>query len=393
MAACRAVLHWPCARKGSFVQRITILGSGFAALAAVRELRRLKVEASITVISPQPALHYLPSSIWLTPGLRQAARLRIPLARFFARHGVQHVCARVTGLRLGGRLVQTDQGEVQNDQLLIATGGRFMKSLPGIEHALVPCESLAVAEQIAQRLQAMPGGTIAVGFGTNAAEPGAMRGGPMFEYLFIIDSWLRRQRRRQDFTLAFFSPSPRPGARLGEKAVDGLLAEMRKRDIQLHLGQPLVRFEANKIVTTGGVIDTDLILFMPGMTGTDWLVASGLPLSPGGMVKADSHCAVEGVPGVWVAGDVGSFPGPEWMPKQAHQADLQAVAAARNIAAVLQGRSATEKFKPELVCIVDTLGAGMLVYRSERYHLVLPALRILHWIKRGFEWYYLRALR
>ena len=34
---------------------------------------------------------------------------------------------------------------------------------------------------------------------------------------------------------------------------------------------------------------------------------------------------------VWVVGDAGSFPGPEWMPNQAHQADLQAKAAAANV--------------------------------------------------------------
>ncbi len=34
------------------MNKITILGSGFGALTTVRELRRLKVEAEITVISP-----------------------------------------------------------------------------------------------------------------------------------------------------------------------------------------------------------------------------------------------------------------------------------------------------------------------------------------------------
>ena len=44
---------------------ISILGSGFGALTAVRELRRLRVEADITVISPRDELHYLPSTIWI----------------------------------------------------------------------------------------------------------------------------------------------------------------------------------------------------------------------------------------------------------------------------------------------------------------------------------------
>jgi sulfide:quinone oxidoreductase len=57
------------------------------------------------------------------------------------------------------------------------------------------------------------------------------------------------------------------------------------------------------------------------------------------------------------------------MPKQAHQADLQAVTAARNIAAGLAGRPAAARFRTELTCIIDTLDAGVLVFRNMRLNL------------------------
>ena len=41
------------------------------------------------------------------------------------------------------------------------------------------------------------GGTIAMGFGGNPKEPTAMRGGPMFEFLFGLDTWLRKQGTRE----------------------------------------------------------------------------------------------------------------------------------------------------------------------------------------------------
>ena len=44
---------------------IVILGSGFAALTAIRRLRELRVDADITVVSPRNELIYLPSLIWL----------------------------------------------------------------------------------------------------------------------------------------------------------------------------------------------------------------------------------------------------------------------------------------------------------------------------------------
>ena len=373
--------------------RIAILGSGFAALTAVRELRRQKVEAEITVISPREELHYLPSSIWIPAGLRQAEALRLPLAAFFARHQVKHVKASVTGMKAAEKVVETDAGPIMADQILIATGGRFIRKLPGVENAIVPCEGILAAEQIAVRLKAMEGGTIAIGMATNPNEPGAMRGGPMFEYLFILDTLLRREGRRDKFRLVFFSPSTRPGQRLGEKAVDGILKEMAKRGVETHLGHKMVRIEPAKVVTEGGEIAADLILFQPGMTGPAWLANADLPLSPGGMVRADGLCRVADLPGIWVAGDAGSFPGPDWMPKQAHQADLQAKAAAANIAATLKGEAPKTTFEAELVCIMDSLDRGMLVFRRGKINIVLPALKPLHWLKRMFENHYLRAYR
>jgi len=129
---------------------------------------------------------------------------------------------------------------------------------------------------------------------------------------------------------------------------------------------------------------------MPGMTGPAWIQDSPLPLSPGGMIRADGMARVEGLDRVYVAGDAGSFPGPDWMPKQAHMADLQAVCAAKNIALNLAGKPAREKFRVELLCIIDSLDKGMLVYRGEKRGLALPAMRALHWAKSFFEKSYLR---
>ena len=84
--------------------------------------------------------------------------------------------------------------------------------------------------------------------------------------------------------------------------------------------------------------DADLIIFMPDMTGNQWFDNTDLPRSEGGLIRADRHCRAEGMQRVYVAGDSGSFPGPEWMPKQAHMADLQAEAAAKNLVAEFNGQ-------------------------------------------------------
>ena len=375
------------------MQKVTIIGAGFGALTAVRTLRKLDENLEITVIAPRAEFHYLPGIIWIPSRQRTREDLIVPLNNFFIRNNVKFHQANVTGLRDQGRIVETDNGEVANDALIIASGGRFIKKLPGIEHAITPCEGIAAAEKIRDRLDAMQGGTIAVGFAGNPNEPSAMRGGPMFEFLFGTDTLLRQQGRRDKFKMVFFSPAEQPGNRLGPKAVQGLLAEMKKRGIETHLGHKMKGFTDTKVMTEGGEFDADLILFMPGMTGNAWFDNTDLPRSSGGLLKANQYCQVEGLDKVYVVGDSGSFPGPDWMPKQAHMADLQAEAAAKNVLAELNSKPATNTFKVELMCIVDSVNKGMLVARNEKRSLVLPACRAFHWLKRGFEVKYLRQYR
>src|SRR5690606_15587922 len=103
----------------------------------------------------------------------------------------------------------------------------------------------------------MPGGTIAIGFAGNPNEPAAMRGGPMFEFLFGIDTLLRRQGRRQRFELVFFNPALRPAQRLGDTVPEAVLKMMAEKDIRTHLGHKMLGFAADKVLTEGGEISAD----------------------------------------------------------------------------------------------------------------------------------------
>lgn len=380
------------------MKKITIIGAGFAGLTAVRQLRKLDRNCEITLIAPRAELHYLPSLIWVPSGLRKREDIIVPLDNFFKRLNVSFHQANVTGMSAGGRVVETDNkdinnGLVHNDGLIIASGGRFIKKLPGIEHAITPCEGIEAAEKIRDRLLAMSGGTIAFGFAGNPKEPSAMRGGPMFEFLFGTDTLLKKQGRRNNFELVFFTPAAKPGNRLGPKAVEKLLGEMKKRDIQTFLGQKMKAFEADRVITENTEFKADLIIFMPGMTGNKWFDNTELPRSEGGLIKANRYCKVESMEAVYVAGDSGSFPGPDWMPKQAHMADLQAEAAAKNLLAELNGQSADATFKVELICIVDSNDKGMMISRTESKNIMLPGTVLFHWIKRLFEWWYIRKYR
>ncbi len=375
------------------MNRISIIGSGFAALAAAKKARLAEPTAEITLISPKAEFVYLPGTIWIPSGLRNPEDLRVKLDEFLRRMKINHYPASATGIEDGGRTLITDKEPVSNDGLIICCGGRFIKKLPGIEHSITPCEGIPAAIKIRDRIHQMQSGTIAIGFSSNPKEPSAMRGGPMFEFLFGIERMLRLDGRRNKFKLVFFTPAPSPGNRLGPKAVNGLLAEMKKRDIETHLGHKIKGFTATSVQTEAGEFESHLTLFMPGITGNEWFDQTDLPRSEGGLIRADRFCRVEGMERVYVAGDAGSFPGPDWMPKQAHMAELQANAAATNLLSELRGGQPKKRFRVELICIMDALDSGMLVARNPKYNLVLPKMQMLHWLKRFFEWWYLRRYR
>ncbi|OZB74481.1 MAG: pyridine nucleotide-disulfide oxidoreductase [Halothiobacillus sp. 14-55-98] len=379
------------------VANITVIGAGFGAVTAIKTLRKSNPSARITLIAPEPTMQYYPSLIWVPAELRSRDDIMVDLKPLLARLDVIYQPGRVVGVEGEGRRVLVEQGGetigVDNDGLIVASGGRFIKKLPGIEHAITVCEGIDAAERIRDRLAAMTGGTIAIGFGGNPNEPSAVRGGPMFEMLFGIDRLLRRQGRRDQFKIVFFNPSNRPGNRLGESAVDNLLARMKKFDIEARLGAKMLRFEADKVVTEAGEFAVDLILFMPGMTGPSWLEHAPFPKSPGGMIQAEATTRVVGFEKVYVVGDSGSYPAPDWAPKQAHMADLMAAAAAHNLLAELAGKPANQTFKWELICVMDMLDRAVLVFRNEKRQFITPPCRLLHYAKRLFEWWYLRSIR
>jgi len=131
-------------------------------------------------------------------------------------------------------------------------------------------------------------------------------------------------------------------------------------------------------------------VFMRGLTGAPWPEATPLPRSAGGLVRADACCRVEGMKRVYVIGDGGSFPGPDWAPKRAHNADLQAEAAARNLAGEFAGKPPEHRPKMELMAVLDMQDKAMLIQRRGETTRVLPTFVGFHFAKRLFAWNYVR---
>src|SRR3546814_19527965 len=65
--------------------RLTVVGSGFAGMTALRTLRRQDRDAGLTLVAPAAELPYLPGTIWLPSGTRTREDLVVPLDEFLRR--------------------------------------------------------------------------------------------------------------------------------------------------------------------------------------------------------------------------------------------------------------------------------------------------------------------
>ena len=371
---------------------IVILGAGFAALAAARDLRRLRPRAKIRLVAPARRFVYRPSLIWVPVGLRKPSQIQVPLAPFLSRHAIDFTPASVTGLADGGRTVLTTRGRVRNDALIIATGAGMSNEIEGAEHALGICEGVLAADRVRERLVAMRGGRIAIGCGEHAGDPGATRCGPMCELLFGIDTWLRRRGMRERFELTFFSDGADPLKRFGQGPATRVHEELERRGIESRTGLVIKEFSAAGVHAADGDIEAGLVVFTPALSGPAWSAQSPLPRSASGFIVADEYCAVAGHEHVYVAGDAGAFPGPAWSPKLAHMARIEAGVAAANLHAVLSDEEPEVLLHHELACVIDTLEGGMMLYRDDGRALATPAAAPMHWAKRVVERRYLDAL-
>ena len=126
--------------------RIVILGAGFAALTAVREMRKRSPEARLTLVAPKAEFVYLPSLIWIPSGLRKGSDLILPLDRFLKDHQVEFVAGRVSGLRDGGRTANASRTLASRaDVVGCSTWGAVGRTRPSASSTSGRCQARASA--------------------------------------------------------------------------------------------------------------------------------------------------------------------------------------------------------------------------------------------------------
>jgi sulfide:quinone oxidoreductase len=377
-------------------KHVLVLGGGFAGLEAAIQLRASGLE--VTLVSNRPYLFIHPTSIWVATGERDFGHVCLDLPDLARRHGFRFLEGEVEAVSATRRSAVVAGREVAADHLVVAFGGERLRP-KGAEHTRSlggdPSNALALREALGTLL-ARGSGRIAMGFGGNPKDPSAVRGGPVFELMFNVDTLLRRRGLRQAFSLTFFAPMASPGERMGKKAVQAIRTMLDRQGVETRFGKKIERFEPGAVVFEDATrLEADLVVFLPAGDGHPVVKASDLPRNEAGFVTVDAGCAVPGFPGVWAVGDAAALEGPAWRAKQGHVAEVMARVAAANVVALEAGSAARQSYLPRLgiTCLLDTGNGAAYVHRDDATERLIPLPVVGHWLKKGWGAYFKASKR
>jgi len=406
----REVVNYSTVRHyNNMKKKIVIIGNGFASLFFIQYFllspvypffawisRRIYSNVDITVIGNGKFI-YFPAIPEFITGKKNREKITVDIRPYLNRRNIKHVEAIVTDIQDGGRTVITDKGVIKNDALFLGIGPSFFKDdIPGTrEHTYSPCDGPESMEAFIQKLDSLKSGAIYLGFKINKMDGFVSgRAGQMYECACLLDHALKEKGVRDKFKIHFFSSNL-------SKDDKGMITDrLHEREIILEYGyEPAEFVKGGMLDEDGGFREADLILFSPGITGSELVKKSCLPVSKGGQVDVDKYGQVKGLENVFASGDCASHENPPpWVPHQAHMAQLRSQAAAKNMQAILSGERPQSTYRFELSCIMNMENDAMWMHMASDdkppfWNLFPRRSKKLIAVKNLFERLYLFYLR
>lgn len=398
---------------------VVVLGAGLGGSIMAYELRdQLRKEDRITVVTKEPKYHFVPSNPWIAVGWRQREEITVDLAPTMAKKGIDFKAVAAEKVIPGENRVELADGtSVSYDYLVIATGpelafdeiegfgphGGYTQSVCHIDHA-------EQAQVVFEKLLKNPGPVII------GAAQGASCFGPAYEFLFILETALRRAKIRDKVPMTFVTAEPYIG-HLGLDGVGdtkGLLeSEMRAKHIKWITSARVKKVEDGKmtveeVADDGSVKATREMPFafsmmLPAFRGIK--AVSGIEglSNPRGFTIVDQHQQNPKYPNVFAVGvcvaipPMGPTPVPCGVPKTGFMIESMVTATAHNIGNLVRGKAPDQVGSWNAVCLAD-FGDGGVAFVAQPQ---IPPRNVnwsssgkwVHLAKIGFEKYFIRKLR
>lgn len=397
---------------------IVVLGAGLGGSIMAYELRdQIGRGDTITVITKDPIYHFVPSNPWVAVGWRGRDDVSIDLAPVMAKKGIAF--RPVAAQRLHpheNRVELVDGTSVSYDYLVLATGPElafdeipglgpegFTQSICHIDHALA-------AKAVFEQLLAHPGPVII------GAVQGASCFGPAYEFLFILETALRRARIRDQVPMTFVTSEPYVG-HLGLDGVGdtrGLMeSEMRGKHIKWITSARVSKVEPNTMflseINEDGSVKADrelpfaFAMMLPAFRGIAALRDQEGLSNPRGFAIVNKHQQNPTYPNIFAVGvcvaipPIGPTPVPCGVPKTGFMIESMVTATALNIGQMLRGEDPDQVATWNAVCLADFGDDGIAFVAQPQ----IPPRNVnwssqgkwVHLAKIGFEKYFLRKLR
>ena len=353
--------------------RVVIAGGGVAGLEALLALRDLADgRVSLTLLSPEREFTYRPMAT-AVPFARGHMQ-RIDLADVTRDAGAGFERGALAEVDAGAHeALLADGRRLGYDALLVAVGAASEPAY-GRVNTWTPEQDRDVFGGLLADLEEGYAKRVAFVVPPRVAWPL-----PAYE-LALMTAWDARDMGQDDVQVSVYTYEAQPLEIFGEQASEGLRADLEEAGVTVHAG---VTIEEDpeapaRLLADGAPLDAQRVVALPCAIASG---VGGLPVDERGFIRVDAHGRVEGVPGVWAAGDAIAFP-----VKQGGLAAQQAGAAAESIAAEAGADVTPSPFHPVLRGVLLTgrgsqwirrdLGGEDTEGESERHALWWPPTKV-----------------
>jgi len=390
------------------MSKIVVLGAGIGGITQAYELKKaVRKEHQVVLVSDSDRFEFTPSNPWVAVGWREPKKITIELPDLMQKHGIEFHSQGVRRLHPDkNSLEMNDDGKIDYDYLVIATGPRLaFEEVPGLgpEEGFTQsvCKTGHADTSFAnfEALAANPGPVIV------GAAPGASCFGPAYEYIFILDTELKKRKIRDKVPMHFVTPEPY----VGHLGLDGvgdtkslMESELRDRHIQWTCNAKITE------VTDGNMKFTEVdedgnnkkdyelpfkhSMILPAFKGVDAVMDIEGLTNPRGFILIDEFQRNPAYQNIYAVGvcvaipPVSPTPVATGAPKTGYMIESMVTATTHNIAKALQGQAPDERATWNAVCLADFGDSGVAF-------VALPQIppRNTNWASRG-KWVHLAKI-
>jgi sulfide:quinone oxidoreductase len=400
------------------MSHVVILGAGLGGTIMAYEMKdKLGSQDRLTVVNLGTSYSFVPSNPWVAVGWRQREDVTVDLTSVLAKRDI--------GLRPEGarrvhpkenRIELNDGSLLDYDYLIIATGPDLaFDEIPGLgpngcTQSICQVDHATAAKHSFDALVKTPG-PVVIG-----AAQGASCFGPAYEFAFILDTALRRARKRDQVPMTFVTPEPY----IGHLGLDGvgdtkslLESAMRNRHIKWITNARVAKVEPGKMfveeVNDDGSVKSShelpfaYSMILPAFRGVPAVHGIEGLTNARGFITIDKHQRNPAFPNIFGIGvcvaipPVGKTPLPVGVPKTGFMIESMVTATATNVASLLKGEQPRAVATWNAVCLADFGDEGIAFVAQPQ----IPPRNVnwssqgkwVHAAKVGFEKYFLRKVR